>query len=71
MDAVEKVQPQNEEPQGMTNIEIKATYTDRERAEQILNSLGAGPAGVFQQRDTYFNVSQGRLKLRQLGPDDG
>ncbi len=55
----------------MTNIEIKARYADRERAEQILSSLGAGPAGVFQQKDTYFNVARGRLKLRQLAVDEG
>lgn len=55
----------------MTNIEIKARYSDRDRAEQILSSLGAGPAGVFQQKDTYFNVTNGRLKLRQLAVDQG
>ena len=55
----------------MINIEIKARYTDRDRAEQILSSLGAGPAAVFQQKDTYFNVSDGRLKLRQLAIDEG
>ena len=55
----------------MTNIEIKARYADRERAEQILSSLGAGPAGVVQQKDTYFNVARGRPKLRQLAGDEG
>ena len=55
----------------MINIEIKARYTDRDRAEQILSSLGAGPAAVFHQKDTYFNVSDGRLKLRQLAIDEG
>lgn len=55
----------------MINIEIKARYSDRDRAERMLSSLGAGPAGVFQQRDTYFNVADGRLKLRQLAVDEG
>ena len=55
----------------MINIEIKARYPDRGRAEQILSSLGAGPAGVFQQKDTYFTVADGRLKLRQLAADEG
>ena len=55
----------------MINIEIKARYSDRDRAEQILSSLGAGPAGVFHQKDTYFNVADGRLKLRQLAVDEG
>ncbi len=55
----------------MINIEIKARCTDRERAEESLTALGAGPAGMFDQRDTYFNVREGRLKLRLIGPDDG
>ena len=55
----------------MINIEIKARYTDHDRVKQILSSLGAGPAAVFQQKDTYFNVSDGRLKLRQMAIDEG
>jgi adenylate cyclase class 2 len=55
----------------MTNIEIKARYDNAERAEENLNAIGAGPAGTFHQRDTYFRVDEGRLKLRELGPDDG
>ena len=55
----------------MTNIEIKARYNDIERAEENLNSLGAGPAGTFHQKDTYFKVAEGRLKLRELGTDEG
>ena len=55
----------------MTNIEIKARCPDTNRAEENLNSLGAGPAGTFHQKDTYFKVDKGRLKLRELGPDEG
>tara|TARA_Y100000588_G_scaffold318150_1_gene347560 strand:+ start:762 stop:1277 length:516 start_codon:yes stop_codon:yes gene_type:complete len=55
----------------MTNIEIKAHCHDIERAEENLNSLGAGPAGTFRQKDTYFKVAEGRLKLRELGIDEG
>lgn len=55
----------------MTNIEIKAHCEDIERAEENLNALGAGRAGTFNQKDTYFKVANGRLKLRQLGPDEG
>ena len=55
----------------MINIEIKARCNDRERAEENLTALGAGPAGLFDQKDTYFNVEEGRLKLRLIGPDDG
>ena len=55
----------------MTNIEIKARYEHAERAEENLNALGAGLAGTFHQKDTYFNVDDGRLKLRELGTDEG
>ena len=55
----------------MTNIEIKARYENAARAEENLNALGAGLAGTFHQKDTYFNVDDGRLKLRELGTDEG
>ena len=55
----------------MTNIEIKAHYPDVERAAENLNALGAGLAGTFYQKDTYFNLDQGRLKLRELSLDEG
>ena len=55
----------------MTNIEIKARYDNAECAEENLNALGAGLAGTFHQKDTYFNVDQGRLKLRELGIGEG
>ena len=55
----------------MINIEIKARYKDIERAEENLNAIGAGPAGTFHQKDTYFKVAEGRLKLREVGPDEG
>lgn len=55
----------------MTNIEIKARYNNARRAEANLNALGAGLAGTFHQKDTYFNVGDGRLKLRELATDEG
>jgi adenylate cyclase, class 2 len=55
----------------MTNIEIKARCEDIQRAEENLNAIGAGPAGTFHQQDTYFRVAEGRLKLREMGPDEG
>ena len=55
----------------MINIEIKARCGNRERVEKNLTALGAGPASSFDQRDSYFNVQEGRLKLRIIGPDDG
>ncbi len=55
----------------MVNIEIKARCADLGRAEDNLSALGAGPAGSFRQRDTYFRCPTGRLKLRELNPQEG
>tara|TARA_X000001036_G_C20294070_1_gene649565 strand:+ start:83 stop:592 length:510 start_codon:yes stop_codon:yes gene_type:complete len=55
----------------MTNIEVKAKCRDVNRAEENLNSIGAGLAGTFQQKDTYYKSISGRLKLREISPDEG
>jgi adenylate cyclase class IV len=47
------------------NLELKAIDPDPERSLKICEDLGAEPKGVLRQRDVYFNVPQGRLKLRQ------
>ena len=49
----------------MNNIEIKARCKDPERIERILMENGAYFHGTDVQSDTYFNVGNGRLKLRQ------
>jgi len=52
------------------NIEIKAharAFLDiKARAEKLSDT----PVEVIPQEDIFFNVPQGRLKLRILGPDD-
>jgi adenylate cyclase, class 2 len=48
----------------MPNIEIKASYPDLEKARSICRELSAEFVGIDQQTDTYFNVPNGRLKLR-------
>jgi predicted adenylyl cyclase CyaB len=55
----------------MRNIEIKAQCAEFGPIEQLLNDMGAGLAGSFDQSDTYFRAPHGRLKLRQVGPDEG
>lgn len=45
--------------------EIKARCRDLEHIRSILSALGSDCKGVDRQIDTYFNVSSGRLKLRQ------
>lgn len=47
------------------NIELKARDTDPERSLATCEALGAEAHGVLVQRDTYFNVTKGRLKLQE------
>jgi predicted adenylyl cyclase CyaB len=47
------------------NIEIKAKCFHPEKVEAFLLSKSARFVGTDQQKDTYFNVPIGRLKLRQ------
>lgn len=49
----------------MKNVEIKARCNDPEKIERILLENGADFKGIDNQTDTYFNVKNGRLKLRQ------
>jgi homotetrameric cytidine deaminase len=50
------------------NIELKALDPDPERSLAVVLGLGASDRGVIRQRDTYFRVSAGRLKLREEEP---
>ncbi len=53
------------------NIEIKARVHDfddlRNRAEMLTDT----PCQKIPQEDTFFNCSDGRLKLRQFDPEHG
>ncbi len=55
----------------MENIEIKACYPDLPKAHSIAEKIGATFEGVLLQTDTYFNVANGRLKLREINSKDG
>jgi adenylate cyclase class 2 len=46
------------------NMEIKARCKDPNLARAVLKALEADFIGLDRQRDTYFNVPNGRLKLR-------
>lgn len=48
-----------------TNIEFKATATSIEAAENKLKTLNPIFIGIDHQIDTYYNVQNGRLKLRE------
>jgi adenylate cyclase class 2 len=46
------------------NLELKARCADLQAARQRAEAAGALPSGVEAQRDIYFQVPSGRLKLR-------
>ena len=50
------------------NVELKATDPDPERSLAVCRDLGAEDRGILVQRDTYFRVGDGRLKLREETP---
>ena len=50
------------------NIELKASDPDPERSLAVVKGLGAHDRGLIRQRDTYFRVHTGRLKLREEEP---
>jgi predicted adenylyl cyclase CyaB len=49
----------------MKNIEIKARCHYPDRIRDQLKQLGSSFVGSDHQTDTYFNINNGRLKLRQ------
>lgn len=55
---------------GRRNVELKAHDPDPAVSLQVCLDLGAADQGVLRQRDTYFRVSHGRLKLREQDPGD-
>jgi len=51
------------------NIEIKARARDFSEIKLKAEKLSDFPVEVISQEDIFFNVAQGRLKLRILAPD--
>ena len=51
-----------------TNIEIKARVKDFDTLKERAERLSDLPVQVIPQEDTFFNIPQGRLKLRVLSP---
>ena len=49
-----------------SNIEIKARARNIEEIKSRVGKLSGTPVQVILQEDTFFNTSQGRLKLRVL-----
>lgn len=50
------------------NVELKARDVAPERSLELCRMLGAEDRGEIFQRDTYFNVVSGGLKLREERP---
>src|SRR3954454_18529919 len=50
------------------NVELKARDPHPERSLERARALGAEDRGELRQRDTYFAVPRGRLKLREQDP---
>lgn len=53
------------------NVEIKARIQDLAGCRARVLGLAPAPAAVLAQRDTFFAVARGRLKLRQAGAGPG
>jgi len=47
-------------------VELKAEVDDLDIVRRKLTSLGAQHLGTFRQVDVYFDVPEGRLKLREV-----
>ena len=60
-------------PAAARNVELKCRCPDLAAAREAAGRLVPVPRdlGVMRQVDTYYPVSHGRLKLRQITPDHG
>ena len=47
-------------------LELKARIGDHDKLRKKLSILGADYVGTFMQKDIYFEVPEGRLKLREV-----
>ncbi|HMQ78458.1 MAG TPA: class IV adenylate cyclase [Ignavibacteria bacterium] len=50
----------------MKNLELKVKCVDHKAALRAVKLLKARDMGTLNQRDVYFNISPGRLKLRSI-----
>lgn len=50
------------------NVECKALDPDPDRSLEVCQQIGAADHGEIWQQDTYFNVANGGLKLREERP---
>lgn len=50
------------------NIEIKARVRDFPAARLLAESVSDSPGILLKQQDTFYNLSSGKLKLREVHP---
>jgi predicted adenylyl cyclase CyaB len=53
----------------MRNLEAKFRLDDLNQARERAIAIGYEPRSVLRQRDTFFRVASGKLKLREGGED--
>jgi len=53
------------------NVELKARAGDPKRVRLLVERMCDGPPRIIAQEDTFFNVPQGRLKLRVFADGRG
>lgn len=53
------------------NLELKAHIKSQKQVVDVLKTLGAQLKAIYYQRDIYYNVKKGRLKLRINNNKDG
>jgi adenylate cyclase class 2 len=72
---VSRIAPSRAQPApgapGRANLEIKARCADLSAARAVAERLGARRLGLDDQRDTYFETREGRLKLRESSLSGG
>lgn len=50
----------------MKNVELKVQVSDFSNIVALLKNSKARAVGLLSQKDTYFNCSRGRLKIREI-----
>jgi predicted adenylyl cyclase CyaB len=55
-------------PPARRNIELKAIDAEPGRSMSVCQEIGADDHGIIWQRDTYFHVNHGGLKMREESP---
>jgi len=53
------------------NVEIKARVRDAARLRALALAVGEEPLELIRQRDTFYHVNRGRLKLREFADGTG